>query len=306
VKNNRQIWHTPSAFASLDDRSVKLSLGAALLEIGHLQMHVHRVNSPTPPHSHPQYQLLYYPGGNGEQTVGELREKVQPHSLFLIPPGTAHAFSPRKGTETQAFSLRFDAVAEEAENHDARVEDGGGQVIRLLCDRRPRAVRLQAKAAREAARLLAAIRDESLGREFGHELAVQGNLLLLLQVFFRAAAGAEKEPPPPTRAGTVFLIAKTWIDQRLDEDIAVGDAARYCHVSESYLQKIFREVIGRAFSAYVREQRLERAAYLLRTTELSVKEIAVECGIPDQNYFARQFRRSHGTSPSAFRTRHNS
>jgi len=42
---------------------------------------------------------------------------------------------------------------------------------------------------------------------------------------------------------------------------------------------------------------------LLRSTDLSITEIAMEVGFSDSNYFARQFRRALGESPRSFRTK---
>ncbi|MEN8255253.1 MAG: AraC family transcriptional regulator [Verrucomicrobiota bacterium] len=42
---------------------------------------------------------------------------------------------------------------------------------------------------------------------------------------------------------------------------------------------------------------------LLRGTDLSITEIAMEFGFGDSNYFARQFRRALGESPRSFRTK---
>jgi transcriptional regulator GlxA family with amidase domain len=49
--------------------------------------------------------------------------------------------------------------------------------------------------------------------------------------------------------------------------------------------------------------RLQAAADLLTGSRLSVTEIALECGFNEPNYFARQFRRHIGVSPSEYRRR---
>ena len=46
---------------------------------------------------------------------------------------------------------------------------------------------------------------------------------------------------------------------------------------------------------------MQEARLLLRTTTLSIKQIARRSGISDEGYFARVFHQSDGLSPSAFR-----
>jgi AraC-like DNA-binding protein len=48
---------------------------------------------------------------------------------------------------------------------------------------------------------------------------------------------------------------------------------------------------------------MARARHLLDTTDLTIGEIGREVGMNDQFYFSRQFRQTHGESPSAYRAR---
>lgn len=46
---------------------------------------------------------------------------------------------------------------------------------------------------------------------------------------------------------------------------------------------------------------MQKARMLLQHTHLSVGLVARQCGIPDYNYFSKQFKRTFGLSPSALR-----
>ena len=59
--------------------------------------------------------------------------------------------------------------------------------------------------------------------------------------------------------------------------------------------------LGQAPIDYLIERRLGAAMRLLRETDRPITDIALETGFSDSNYFARQFRRRTGTTPSAFR-----
>ena len=68
-----------------------------------------------------------------------------------------------------------------------------------------------------------------------------------------------------------------------------------------HFARLFKRSTGSAPHQYVLQQRIERAASLLRSTPLPIAEIAHRCGFNDQSHLANSFKRMHGQSPSAFR-----
>ena len=57
----------------------------------------------------------------------------------------------------------------------------------------------------------------------------------------------------------------------------------------------------RDIHAFLREQRLRKAAQLLETTGLRISEVAEQVGIPNVSYFSTIFRKEFGCSPSDLR-----
>ncbi|WP_420792937.1 helix-turn-helix domain-containing protein [Lentisphaera marina] len=49
---------------------------------------------------------------------------------------------------------------------------------------------------------------------------------------------------------------------------------------------------------------IQASCKLLRSTSLSVAEIAEKCGFSEQNYFARHFKQLVGQSPTQFRNKY--
>ena len=56
-------------------------------------------------------------------------------------------------------------------------------------------------------------------------------------------------------------------------------------------------------SDLLNQLRVNRASLLLRQTDKSLVQIALECGFRDQSYFTKVFRRVAGKTPREFRTR---
>jgi AraC-like DNA-binding protein len=75
-------------------------------------------------------------------------------------------------------------------------------------------------------------------------------------------------------------------------------------LSRSNFSHLFRKTTGHTPAAYVQELRLDEAARLLRSGELSIKEIASQTGFTSSNHLCKSFRRSFRMSPGDFRRLH--
>lgn len=85
------------------------------------------------------------------------------------------------------------------------------------------------------------------------------------------------------------------------ERITLAGAAREVWLSPNYLSSVFSAEMGTSFSAYVRSIRIEKSKELLRSTHLTVAEIATATGFVDQSYFTKVFTRVVGHSPTQYR-----
>lgn len=81
-------------------------------------------------------------------------------------------------------------------------------------------------------------------------------------------------------------------------------AAEAC-ISKYHFVRLFRERVGQSPHRYLIELRLDAAQRMLISTELSITEIAVECGYSTAEHFATVFARRFGMSPTSFRMSNN-
>lgn len=101
------------------------------------------------------------------------------------------------------------------------------------------------------------------------------------------------------------LKVQLYIQEHLDEELSLERLARVAHFSPYHFHRIFRGQVGEGVNEYVRRVRLESAAVLLKTTERSVLEIALDAGYGTHEGFTRAFRQQFGVSPSQFRAGHH-
>ena len=93
----------------------------------------------------------------------------------------------------------------------------------------------------------------------------------------------------------------SYIDRKYMNKISLKEISDNFHMSEKYFSRYFKNCFKITFVEYVNSVRLEKAASLLSTTDLSVTEVALQCGYTNISYFIRSFKKVFGTSPHVFR-----
>ena len=73
------------------------------------------------------------------------------------------------------------------------------------------------------------------------------------------------------------------------------------HRSRSYISRLFNERAGTSLSSYCNHLKLLDAEALLKSTRLSVTEIAYAVGFGDTSYFIKLFKEKQGVSPLSYR-----
>jgi transcriptional regulator GlxA family with amidase domain len=95
--------------------------------------------------------------------------------------------------------------------------------------------------------------------------------------------------------------AKDLADARYADALTVDDMAEAAGVSRAHFSREFRREFGDSPHAYLLTRRLERAAALLRTTDLSVAEVCMSVGWQSVGSFTTSFTRMFGKPPTAYR-----
>jgi len=103
---------------------------------------------------------------------------------------------------------------------------------------------------------------------------------------------------PPARH---LLRARDLADARYAEPLTVADLARAAGLSPAHFSREFRRTFGEPPHVYLLTRRLERAAALLRTTDMSVADICMAVGLTSVGSFTTSFNRVYGRSPTAYR-----
>ncbi|MBQ1257702.1 MAG: helix-turn-helix transcriptional regulator, partial [Clostridia bacterium] len=111
-----------------------------------------------------------------------------------------------------------------------------------------------------------------------------------LNYAFRPHSGTDRE----------MLEILDYIDTHITSDISLSKLASKTGLTESSFSRRFSRLNGISFKQYVIAKRIAWAIMLLRTTDMKMVNIALECGFDSISGFYDAFRRQTGTTPSKF------
>lgn len=92
-----------------------------------------------------------------------------------------------------------------------------------------------------------------------------------------------------------------YIERNISRGVTLEETAEHCHMSSSYLSRLFKKNTGVNFVCYATERRMALAKELLEKSDLSVTTIALELSYNDVQYFYKSFKKVFGMSPTEFR-----
>ena len=91
------------------------------------------------------------------------------------------------------------------------------------------------------------------------------------------------------------------MEENYTRDISAGDIAAAAGLSADYLARQFKSVMNMTPAEYVRKFRIAKSMDLLKTTDMSIADIAAATGFGDLSLYSRVFKQNIGISPAAFR-----
>ena len=100
-----------------------------------------------------------------------------------------------------------------------------------------------------------------------------------------------------------MLRARDLMDRTFAKPLRIRRLARIAEMSEAHFIRTFRATFGEAPHRYLQRWRVERAMFLLRTTDRSVTDVCFDVGFSSLGTFSRTFHDIVGETPTAFRQR---
>jgi YesN/AraC family two-component response regulator len=129
------------------------------------------------------------------------------------------------------------------------------------------------------------------------------NLLELIIIYILRKIG--KSENKGNRTSLVINNVLRYIYTHLRENPTLAQMAEMCNYSPNYFSRLFKDTTGKKYTDFLNSLKINTAKRLLSSSDISVKEIAQECGYSSVSNFYRVFKEETGIAPLTFRRSKN-
>jgi AraC-like DNA-binding protein len=92
-----------------------------------------------------------------------------------------------------------------------------------------------------------------------------------------------------------------YLQNNLQNDITISELADIACLSKDHFTRIFKSLVGMPPTEFMIRKRIEKAQYLLLTTDMTHEQIIGETNFKSLSYFSRMFKKYTTYTPTVFR-----
>jgi AraC-like DNA-binding protein len=255
-------------------------------------------------HQHPEWQLTLIKKGKGHLMVGDYLGRFEPGDMFLFSANIPHVF--RSDSEyfnlssdkySLGFSLYFDFQA--LGKSLLEVEEFSG--LLQWKQHIKGCYRIVGRTKSKILETLHVIAEkEGLNKILAafHILNYlqRSEDLLLLNKLIPQKDYTETDGK---RMGKVM----SYILSESCHNISLKEVADIANLSKEAFCRFFKERTGKTFTEFLSQVRIHQTCQLLQDSDLSISQIAFQCGFQNLSYFNRAFKKHQRDTPKAYRKR---
>jgi AraC-like DNA-binding protein len=260
------------------------------------------VNDYRVPHWHDTYEIGYVRDGCGIIVMGQEEYSFEPGQVYIINDLKPH-MGYTTGPPATLFVVHF---------HPTILDDGwvGRMGQKAHVPFLPHfglsspLIPMDDPITPQVREVLDSIREEALARETAWEIIIGGLILksvgLLARWLLKDTRMITEDHQQREALKRINPILHL-IDVQFRDPISLADMAQVGHVSRSYCCELFQCALNTSPIAYRNTRRIAEARRLLKHSDLTVNEIALQVGFGTVQEFNRLFRRECDLTPSQFR-----
>lgn len=236
------------------------------------------------PASRPNYILHYVTKGKGIYQVGENRYSVSQGQVFLIEPDTLTFYQADKEEPWSYLWVGFGGT-----DAPRFLQDLGLNGSQLICE---------CEYGEELKNIVFSMlkHTQSTAENLYY---LQGELYHFFSVLARGVT--LNEYVNDSKEDMHVQEAINYIKNHYSQKINISDIAEYLALNRSYLYTIFKNSLGISPKEFLTQFRISRGKEQLVLTELSMEEIATDCGYSNALAFGKAFKQVIGMTPSVYR-----
>ena len=255
-------------------------------------------------HHHTEFEISLIVKGFGTYRVDDRLYDIRPGDIFLYSTNEIHCITDVVDCdEMQIMNIHFEPRfiwANRSDMFDAKY-------LKIFFDRSgsfENRLDRQNPATAEIAQLMMDIENEAVSRSAEYELMIKVKLLNILVLLIREYdyVNTAETYIESTKFNQISQ-AMRYLDENITESLSLDEIAAKANLNKTYFATLFRRLNGVTPWDYITARRVEKAAELLASTNMSVLEVATACGFNSASNFNRAFRKVTGMSPSDSRRR---
>ena len=131
------------------------------------------------------------------------------------------------------------------------------------------------------------------------DILLQSLILKLIYILSENSASVIKSTPKSNNHKTIERTLE-YINNNLTADLTLESLASAANFNAIYFHKLFKASTGKTLHEYVEEQRIKKSTNLLISTNMTLAQIAYECGFSSQSYFSYAFKKKNGSTPREY------
>ena len=240
------------------------------------------------PHWHERMELILVETGGIDLYLDEKHMVLSAGQLGIAPPGVLHGGFCQDG-ETVFHTIMFEVE---------RFCNGTGASEKWLAPLSQRQLQFPGVTGEPGVMDAAWKLVETVRNPETLPLAAVGQLYILLGELCRISTPGSQIPSASEESLRSVL---DYIHAHYTEPLTVREISRAFSYNETYFCRRFKKATGLTVMEYIRILRLELAEKLLKTEKGEIRDIAWQCGFPDESYFSRAFKMHSGMTPREFR-----
>lgn len=131
------------------------------------------------------------------------------------------------------------------------------------------------------------------------DILTQSLILKLIYTLSQNSASVIRSIPKNNNHKTIERTLE-YINNNLSADLTLERLANAANFNSIYFHKLFKASTGKTLHEYVEDQRIKKSINLLISNDMTLTEIAYECGFSSQSYFSYAFKKKIGSSPREY------
>lgn len=240
---------------------------------------------------HPELEIKLFLDGSASLLIGDEHVMARANDIVIVNPFENHTTIDTQNCAYYLFLISLDFIKPESAS--------GLDLERLTLKKQIRFHHLIRNNA-PLLQLLREIAKEETQKKAYYETVIYGKMVAFFSLLLRQEVDEENTATVAAESMKYYhIIEPAFLKIRNDyeKEMTVTELANICCVSKSHFCRIFKKVTNQTVGRYITEYRLRIAHGMLESSELTIGQIAQECGFEDPGYFGRCYKKKYGMPP---------